>query len=141
MNKSENCNIPYFLNQKSQHVSRYVLGGELNSFADALDIACVIKNEVESVIGKIIPITSLTDSKSLFDAITKSSSSSKKLLMIELSAVREAYSNHEISDVGYISSKNNPAESLKKNEELCDAQNQNFIYFQMHFRYSSISYR
>ena len=61
-----------------------------------------------------VPITMLSDSKSLFDVITKSTCTSEKRLMIDISAVREAYGKQEISDVGFVTTKNNPADAFTK---------------------------
>ena len=61
-----------------------------------------------------IPLTILTDSKSLFDVITKSSTTSERRLMIDITAVRNAYNDQELSDVGFIRTKYNPADAFTK---------------------------
>ena len=55
-----------------------------------------------------------TDSKSLFDVITKSSQTQERRLMIDLQAVRNAYTTHEISNVGFLRSEENPADGMTK---------------------------
>ena len=56
----------------------------------------------------------LTDFKQLFDVITKSSHTTEKRLMIEVTAAREAYNRHEISNVGLVPGDGNPADGLTK---------------------------
>ncbi len=55
-----------------------------------------------------------TDSKSLFDVITKCSKKQERRLMIDLQAVRDAYKAHEISNVGFIRGPNNLADGMTK---------------------------
>lgn len=55
-----------------------------------------------------------TDSKSLFDIITKYSDTTEKRLQIDLSSVREGYKSQEISDIAFIRSQFNPADALTK---------------------------
>lgn len=112
--KSGKCNIIYFRSYKSRRVSRSVLGSEIYAFADGFDYAYGLKADLELMIKKIVPITILTDSKCLFDIITKSSTTSEKRLMIDLAAINEAYKLHEISKIGHISTQKNPANSLTK---------------------------
>ena len=55
-----------------------------------------------------------TDSKSLFDVITKCSQTQERRLIIDLQAVRDAYKTHETSNVGFIHGPNNPADGMIK---------------------------
>lgn len=58
------------------------------------------------------------DLESLFKDIVKSINTTEKCLMIYIMAEREAYNASEISDVGWIKSEDNPADSLSK-EKRC----------------------
>ena len=56
----------------------------------------------------------LTDSKSLFDIIRKGSHTNEKRLMLDLYAAREGYKSRDISNIGFIRSQYNTADSLTK---------------------------
>lgn len=112
--KFKNCNILHFSSHKSRRVVRSVLGAETYAFADAFDYAHALKHDLESILDQKIPLQMLTDSKSLFDVLTKCSSTIEKRLMIDLQVVRQAYETHLISDLGFIRTEHNPADGLTK---------------------------
>jgi hypothetical protein len=70
--------------------------------------------DLEQIIRGSVPITMLTDSKSLFDIITKSSTTSEKRLQIDVAAARNAYHEGELSEIGLIASEQNLADPLTK---------------------------
>ena len=61
-----------------------------------------------------------TDSKCLFDVVTKNSSTLEKRLMIDISATREYYKRGEISELGHVLTSHNPADAFTK-EGKCAA--------------------
>ena len=112
--KFANCNILQYSSHKSRRVTKFVGGGEIYALADAFDVAYMLKNGLLSIMKLHIPLTMLTDCKSLFDVISKCSSTSETRLMIDICAVRIAYASQEISDVGFINTKNNPPDAFTK---------------------------
>ena len=56
----------------------------------------------------------LTDSKSLFDFISKESRTNEKHLMLDIHAAREGYKAHDISNIGFVRSDHNMADGLTK---------------------------
>ena len=56
----------------------------------------------------------LTDSKSLFDVISKGSRTSEKHVMLDIAAVREGFWDKVISGIGFIRSSQNLADGLTK---------------------------
>ena len=56
----------------------------------------------------------MTDSKSLFDIISKVSRTSEKHIMLDIHSVRQAYQAHEISNIGFFRSCDNLADGLTK---------------------------
>ena len=78
------------------------------------DMAFTIRQDLSKMMNRNIKLTMLTDSKSLFDVITKCSQTTEKRLMIDISVVREAYEENEISNVGFIRTDQNPADAMTK---------------------------
>lgn len=112
--QNDNCNIINFSSHKSRRIVRSVLGGEVYAFADAFDSAYTLKMDLENILERKISLQMFTDSKSLFDIITKCSGTTEKRLLIDIKAVREAYERFEVSDVGFVRSENNPADAFTK---------------------------
>ena len=70
------------------------------------------------MIGRKIKTAMFTDSKSLFDTITKLSTVSEKRLLIDIAAIRETYTNGDlsnVSNVAHVSSNYNIANVFTKN--------------------------
>ena len=109
-----NADILHYVSHKSRRVTRSVLGAETYAFADAFDFAYCAKKDLETMLGCHIPLQMYTDSKSLFDILTKCSNTTERRLMIDLQSVRNAYENHEISNIGFLRGPNNPADGLTK---------------------------
>jgi len=64
----------------------------------------------------------LTDSKKMFDVITRASHTTEKWLMIGAAAVQDAYNEHEISNVGLVKSEHSISDGVTK-PGLCSALN------------------
>ena len=110
----DRCHILDFASRKCKRVVRSIMAGEVYAFAEGFDTVFAIKHALEKLYRQKIPITMLTDSKQMFDVITKASFTSEKRLLIDISAAREAYNRHEISNVGLVLSEHNIADGLTK---------------------------
>ncbi|MEM6805930.1 MAG: hypothetical protein AAF696_31325 [Bacteroidota bacterium] len=99
--KNDNCKILHYTSYKSRRVVRSVLGAEVYAMADAFDYSYKLKHDLETILDKHIPLRIITYSKSLFDIITRNSSSIEKRLMIDIKSVRHGYESMEISDIGF----------------------------------------
>ena len=85
------CQPLYWSSHKAKRVSRSVLGSETMAFADSVDMAFMIRHDIQKMMSIKIPILMFTDSLSLFDVITKASTTIEKRLMIDLEVVKKAY--------------------------------------------------
>ena len=94
------------------------MAGEVFAFSAVFDQAYVTRHDLQVVLNTTIGLTMYTDSKQLFDVITKAAHTTEKSLMVEIMAAREAYNRHEISNVGLVSGDSNPADGLTK-PEIC----------------------
>eukprot|EP00180_Rhodochaete_pulchella_P000372 Plantae.Rhodophyta-Rhodochaete_pulchella.ctg12617.p2 GENE.Plantae.Rhodophyta-Rhodochaete_pulchella.ctg12617~~Plantae.Rhodophyta-Rhodochaete_pulchella.ctg12617.p2 ORF type:complete len:137 (-),score=21.90 Plantae.Rhodophyta-Rhodochaete_pulchella.ctg12617:1933-2343(-) len=90
------------------------MAGETYAFADGFDSSFMIRYDLELILKQEIPLTMLTDSKQVFDVITKASHPTERRLLIDIAAAREVYNRNEISNVGLVSSKDNLADGLTK---------------------------
>ncbi len=119
-------NVLNFSSHKCRRVVWSVLGGEFYAFADAFDKAFILKHDLQRIVGKSIPLKMYTDSKSLFDVITKSSTTLEHRLMIDVLSVREVYQKQELSDIGFVRSDQNPANGFAK-PNACKALEELFL--------------
>ena len=108
------CHVLDFKSQNNKRVTRSILGAEVCAFAEAFDRAYLLKRDLEAILQQYIPLSMMTDSKSLFDVIIKCSDTTEKSLLIDLFAVREGYRRQDISNIGHIRSEFNPADSFTK---------------------------
>ena len=92
------------------------------AFAEAFDAAFILKTDLQEVLYQPVPLDMLTDSKSLFDVITKNSSTTEKRLMIDIASARESYGRLEISNIGLVRSEHNIADAMTKPKK-CAALN------------------
>ena len=90
------------------------MAGETLAFVDAFDNAYILRNDLERMLGISMPLLMLTDSEQLFNVLTRARYTTEKRLMVDISATREAYSDHTITNIGLIHSDDNPADGLTK---------------------------
>lgn len=62
------------------------MAGKLTAFSDLFDVASSLASELELLLGQKIPLQLQTDSKSLFEVISKGSPTSEKRIMLNIAA-------------------------------------------------------
>ena len=108
------ANILSYASKKGKRVVRSILAGETHAFAEAFDISFTIKKDLERILNIEIPLHMFTDSKQLFDVITKNTFTAEKRLMIDVYSIRNAFNARDITNVGHVKSENNPADPFTK---------------------------
>ena len=103
-----------FKSYKAKRVTRSDMAGEVIAFSDLFDVAAVLSAELEVLLGTKVSVQLLTDSKSLFDVISKGSRTSEKRPMLDIAAAREGFRDKVISDIGFVRSSLNIANGLTK---------------------------
>lgn len=89
---------------------------EFYAFSVAFDDAYVLKHDLERLLRQTIPLKMFTDSKQLFEVITRASNTTENHLMIDFAAASETYNTFEISNVGLVAGTDNPADGLTKSK-------------------------
>ncbi|CDF36780.1 unnamed protein product [Chondrus crispus] len=103
-----------FSSKKSRRVVRSIMGGEIFALADGFDRAFMLGHDLERMYDRKIPLYVLTDSKQVFDTITKASKTTERRLLIDIAAARQAYNRQEISNIGLVASEDMVADGLTK---------------------------
>jgi hypothetical protein len=114
---SGKCQPIVWSSHKSCRVTRSVL--ETMAFADGFDAAYLLKHALQTILERSFHILVHTYSLSLFDVITKSSTTAEKRLMIDLVVVREAYDRMKIAQLAFLRSYWNPGDALTKVSRNC----------------------
>lgn len=113
-NRSDTVVPLVFRSYKARRISHSAMSGEVIAFSDMFDYAIAISKDIAKLLGRTIPIQLLTDSKSLFDVISKGSRTSEKRMMLDIAAAREGFRDKIISGIGFIRSSTNVADGLTK---------------------------
>lgn len=109
-----------FESRKCKRITRSVMGGEVYAFTEGFDCSFLLRHDLQRLYGKLILLQIRTDSKQMFDVITKASSTTERRLMIDIAAARQAYELEEISNIGLVRSEHNIADGLTK-PKFCKA--------------------
>ena len=90
------------------------MASELYAMVSGFDAACVLKNTVDIITKKAVPLTICIDSLSLYECLVKLGTTKEKRLMIDISAIRQAYERREIAEIIWIKGHTNPADAMTK---------------------------
>ncbi len=104
----------HYASWKSRRVVRSVLAAELYAFVSCHDYCQTLAHDLNTITGRRFPVHLMTDSKSIFNTITKLSGVSEKRLLIDIAYLRQSYSCGQISNTGHVISKFNIADALTK---------------------------
>ncbi len=104
----------HFRSYKARRVTRSVLSAEVIAFSDVFDVGIALTAQLSAILRRRVPLILLTDSKSLFDVISKGSRTSESRTLLDIAAAREGYRRREISNIGFVRSDQNLADGLTK---------------------------
>jgi hypothetical protein len=76
-----------------------VLALELYSIVAGFDTGAVLQDTTSKIINKAIPLILCTDLYSLYDCITKLSTTAEKCLIIDIIGLRQSYERQEINKI------------------------------------------
>ena len=95
-------------------MARSVLGAKVYDLPDALDMGIALRVIIGPILKFAASIYAFKDSKSLFDTITKVSQIAEKRLLIDVSAIREAFITRGVVSIGWMRSNYDIADPLTK---------------------------
>lgn len=114
VDKDMNANIVHYGSSRCKRVARSVMAAEIHGLTYGWDNAYIGKTMLEEILGKEIKIDVYVDSKTLFNIITKYSTTMEKRLQIDVAAIRESAERRELNRFGWIPGTANPADALTK---------------------------
>ena len=112
--KENRCNIIHYASWKCKRITRSVLAAEVCAFSSCFDFSYTLQSDLKELTGRKIPIVMFTDSKCLFDTITRLKSVTEKRLLIDIASLRQSYTRGELFNIGHVYSQHNLADSLTK---------------------------
>ncbi len=86
------------------------------AFADLLDDEFTIWSKIVHALGRAIPVHLLTDTKSLFEIISKGTRTSEKRIILDIHAAREAYQTRKIPNISFVRSNEKITDVLTKSK-------------------------
>jgi len=84
--------------------------------AHGFDMGVAVKKTIANMLQIDLPLIVCTDSKSLFDCLTKLGTTQEKKLMIDVMCLRQAYERRDITEVKWVEGDTNPADSMTKSK-------------------------
>ncbi|KHJ31172.1 hypothetical protein EV44_g4110 [Erysiphe necator] len=122
------ANIVHWSSTKCKRITRSVLASELYAMVVGFDMVTIIKSTLEKVINLLsiskssssIPLILCTDSRSLYECLSKLGTTTEKRLMIDIMALRQSYDYNEVAEIRWIEGSKNPADAMTKHNP-CDA--------------------
>jgi hypothetical protein len=93
------CCVLDYRSYKCRRVARSVLSAELIAFAGAYDRGYAMAFDLSDMLGHNVPLKLYTDSKGLFDVITRGSNTTERRLQIDIAFAREGFNRGWIKDV------------------------------------------
>lgn len=85
---------------KCRFAVRSVFGGETYAFTDCFDAGYLLKLDLESILKFKISTVMLSYSEIFFKIIVKSATATERILVIDVKALREAFQNNTVDNIG-----------------------------------------
>lgn len=109
-----NANLVEYSSRKCRRVTHSSLAGEIMAFSAGSDAGIILKHDLQLIMKQLIPLYMMTDSRGLFDMVTRNSYRAERRLMIDMAAIRQAYQCWDIDGIAHVSGASNPADAMTK---------------------------
>jgi hypothetical protein len=110
----QRANIVHYGSKRCTRVTRSVMAAELHGLLAGFDNSVLVAEMVSGMLGRRVNIEAMTDSKTVFDTVTRLSSTLEKRLQIDAYALQEAHQKGELTALYWIMSEENVADPLTK---------------------------
>lgn len=137
---NKSCQPVHWTPYKSKCVARSVLKRKIMAFAVAFDTAYTIKRALQAMLSQPVSLSVMTDSLSLFAALTKSWTKTEKWLTIDIQTVKESYRNKDLYAVAFMCSEHNMGDALTKVKSHCGLTERNINRHTRHMHDKTIVY-
>lgn len=97
---------------KAKGVTPSAMAGKFIASCDLFDSAATKSDELSGILGRLIPIQLLADSKSPFSTISKASYAAETRMMLGIAAGLKGFGNKTISDIRLVRSNDNVAAGI-----------------------------
>ena len=108
------CNILHYGSNKCKRIARSVMAAEVIALVLGYDVAFVVKDLVEEILGREVKLEVMIDSRTVFNVIAKDGQTAEKRLQIDVLALRQSYDAGELEQFSWIPGSVNPADALTK---------------------------
>lgn len=103
----------HFSSYKSKRAVRSVLGGHRYALSDGVDLGLVLREDINAALWNPVPVVVLTDSLRLCNVIIRTYTSTREnKLMLDITAIREAYDCPNIKEIGWMRTGENLADAF-----------------------------
>ena len=111
---SNKCNILHYGSNRCKRVCRSVMAAELHALTLGFDYAIIIREMLNEILGRMLKIEAMIDSKTVFNVIAKDSQTTERRLQIDALGIRQSYNTVELSKLSWIPGTLNLADPLTK---------------------------
>lgn len=112
--KTGEFNLLNYASRKFERVVQSIMSGELCAFTDSFDATFLLAADLRRMLKLDIPTNMMTDSKQVFEVISRGKRPAEKRLAIDSTVAREAYVSFEIGRVGLTRGEDYPADVFNK---------------------------
>ena len=106
------ANIVHYSSTKSKRVCKSALAAEIFALVDGFKIGYTVAHFMSELLMRKVTLTLYTASQSLYRLCISLAQTTERRLQIDLTLIREAYEKRDITDIMWISGKQNPADGL-----------------------------
>lgn len=74
----------------------------------------LLQDLAQEILGQMVPVKLFTDGQTAWDAVTSMRAATEKHLLVDMFGLRESYRTGEMSNIAWINTAVNPADSMTK---------------------------